>query len=79
VEGWVPWAPCSWTASSAVRGRRSEPDPDDRNIFLQYVNPGVTDQGQAVFTMAPDPRGFKLALGEADLLSDELGTVLLGF
>jgi hypothetical protein len=28
-------------------------------IFLEYVNTGVTDQ--AVFTVAPDPRGFKLA------------------
>jgi hypothetical protein len=67
-------------------GRKSEADPDkfgyipdDRNIFLEYVNLGVTDQGQAVFTVAPDSRGFKLALGDADLLSDEHGTVPLGF
>jgi hypothetical protein len=67
-------------------GRQSEADsdkfgyiPDDRNIFLEYVNPGVTDQGHAVFIGAPDPRGFKLALGYADLLSHEHGTVPLSF
>ena len=46
-------------------------------LFLKYVNPGVTDQGHAVFIGAPDPRGFKLALGDADLLSNEHGTVPL--
>jgi hypothetical protein len=67
-------------------GRKNEADPDkvgyipdDRNIFLEYVYPGVTDQGQAVFTVGPDPRGFKLAIGDADLLSNEHGIVPLGF
>jgi hypothetical protein len=42
-------------------GRKSEanPDksgyiPDDRNIFLENANPGITDRGQAIFTVAPD-------------------------
>ena len=55
-------------------GRKSEADPekfgyipDDRNIFLENVNPGVTDEGQAIFTVAPDSTGFKLELGDADL------------
>ncbi len=66
-------------------GRKSEADPDkfgyipdDRNIFLENVNPGVTDQGQAIFTVAPDSTGFELELGDADLLSDDHGTVPLG-
>lgn len=66
-------------------GRKCEADPDkfgyipdDRNIFLENVNPGVTDQGQAIFTVAPDATGFELELGDADLLSDEHGTVPLG-
>ena len=66
-------------------GRKSEADPDkfgyipdDRNIFLENVNPGVTDQGQAIFTVAPSATGFELELGDADLLSDEHGTVPLG-
>jgi len=40
-------------------GRKSEADPDkfgyipdDRNIFLENVNPRVTDRGQAIFTLA---------------------------
>ncbi len=66
-------------------GRRSEADPDkfgyipdDRNIFLENVNPGVTDKGQAIFTVAPGSTGFKLELGDADLLSDDRGIVPLG-
>lgn len=66
-------------------GRRNEADPDKfgyipdgRNIFLENVNPGVTDQGQAIFTVAPGSTGFELELGDADLLSDVHGTVPLG-
>lgn len=66
-------------------GRRSEADPDKfgyipdgRNIFLENVNPGVTDQGQAIFTVAPGSTGFELELGDADLFSDVHGTVPLG-
>ncbi len=76
------------TASLALidsEGRRSEADPDkfgyipdDRNIFLENVNPGVTDKGQAIFTVAPGATGFELELGDADLLSDDHGTVPLG-
>ena len=28
--------------------------PDDRNIFLENANPGITDRGQVIFTVAPD-------------------------
>jgi hypothetical protein len=66
-------------------GRKSEADPDmfgyipdDRNIFLENVNLGVTDRGQAIFSVAPDATGFELELGDADLLSDEHGSVPLG-
>jgi hypothetical protein len=66
-------------------GRKSEADPDkfgyipdDRNNFLENVNSGLTDRGQAIFTVAPDATGFELELGEADLLSDDRGTVPLG-
>jgi hypothetical protein len=77
------------TASMALvdsEGRRNEADPDkfgyipdDRNIFLENVNPSVTDRGQAIFTVAPGARGFELELGDADLFSDVHGTVPLGF
>lgn len=75
------------TASMALidnEGRRNEADPDkfgyipdDRNIFLENVNPGVTDRGQAIFTVAPGSTGFKLELGDAGLFSDAHGTVSL--
>lgn len=52
---------------SDSQGRKSEADPDkfgyipdDRNIFLENVNPGVTDKGQAIFTVAPGSTGFEL-------------------
>ena len=76
------------TASMALvdsEGRRNEADPDKfgyipdgRNIFLENVNPGVTDQGQAIFTVAPGSTGFELELGDAELFSDAKGTVPLG-
>lgn len=66
-------------------GRKSEADadkfgyiPDDRKIFLENVNPGVTDKGQAIFTVAPESTGFEFEWGDADLLSDDHGTVPLG-
>lgn len=67
-------------------GRESQADPDkfqyipeDRNIFLENVNPGVTDQGQAIFTVASDASGFRLQVGDAAAFSDENGYVELGF
>ena len=76
------------TASMALihsKGRRNEADPDkfgyipdERNIFLENVNPGVTDQGQAIFTVVPGSTGFELELSDADLFSDAHGTVPLG-
>lgn len=67
-------------------GRESQADPDkfqyipqDRNIFLENVNPGVTDQGQAIFTVAPDASGFRLQVGDAAAFTDENGYVDLGF
>ena len=66
-------------------GLKSEADPDvfgyipdDRNIFLENVNLGLTDRGQAIFSVAPDATGFELELASADRLSDEHGSVPLG-
>lgn len=59
-------------------GRKSDPDPDDllyipqdRNIFLQQVNPGVTEPGQVIFTIAPDASGLKLVLKDTNLFRSE--------
>jgi hypothetical protein len=67
-------------------GNKSEPDTDtfgyiprNRNIFLEQVNPGVTKQGQVIFTVASGASGFKLQAGDADVWTDENGYVDLGF
>lgn len=59
-------------------GRESDPDtddlmyiPQDRNIFLQQVNPGVTQAGQVIFTVAPDASGLKLVLKDTNLFRSE--------
>ena len=67
-------------------GRESQADSDsfeyiprDRNIFLEQVNPGVTEQGSIIFTVAPGASGFTLQVGDAKLFSDQNGSVNLGF
>ena len=48
--------------------RESRPDPDtfgyvdnERNIFLEQVNPGVTREGTVIFTVAPGSSGSNSA------------------
>jgi hypothetical protein len=67
-------------------GNKSEPDtdtfgyiPSDRNIFLEQVNPGVTKQGQVIFSVAPNASGYRLQAGDADMWTNENGYVDLGF
>ncbi len=77
------------TASLALfdgEGRKSEADPDayeyidpSKNIFLEQVNPGVSQQGEAIFTVAPGANTFELELGDAAFFSDEAARVPLGF
>ncbi len=63
-------------------GRRSEPDPDgfeyipnDRALFYENVKPGLTRQGQAIFTVAPDASGFTIEAASTELFSDKKGFV----
>jgi Domain of unknown function (DUF4352) len=67
-------------------GRTSEPDtdtfgyiPPDKDVFLNQVNPGVTDDGQVIFTVAPGAAGFTLEVGDAAFFSDENARIDLGF
>jgi hypothetical protein len=53
--------------------------PENRRIFLERINPGVTRQGEAIFEVAPGASGFQLQAGDADMWSDENGYVNLGF
>lgn len=69
-----------------AQGRRFEADPDafeyieeNRNIFLEQVNPGVSREGTAIFTVAPDATDFTLELGDAAMFSEQTGLVWLDF
>jgi len=67
------------------QGRTHETDPDasfyvptDRDLFLNQVNPGVTRQGRAIFTVAPDAQGLILRAGDTEIMSDENAYIDLG-
>lgn len=67
-------------------GRESGPSseaflytPEERQIFLERVNPGVTKQGQAIFEVAPGASGFQLQAGDARMFTDENVYIDLGF
>lgn len=69
-----------------AKGRKFEADTDsfgyidpDKNIFLQQVNPGVTQEGQVIFTVAPGANDFKLELGDTKVFSNTKGYVKLDF
>lgn len=53
--------------------------PPDKDIFLNQVNPGVTEEGQVIFTTAPDAQDFTLQVSEgmfgANTGKIELGTL----
>ncbi len=67
-------------------GRRSETDPDAfeyvdpaKNVFLEQVNPGVTAEGEVIFSVAPDAEEFILEVGDASFFGGETAQVNLGF
>jgi hypothetical protein len=66
-------------------GRTFQTDPDtfgyidpSKDIFLNQVNPGVTQQGEVIFTVAPGASDFTLEAGDTEMFSDENGYVDLG-
>ena len=68
------------------QGRRSETDTDAfeyvdpaKNVFLEQVNPGVTGEGEVIFSVAPDAGEFVLEVGDASFFGGETGRVNLGF
>src|SRR5215217_6739642 len=69
-------------------GRESDPDTDtfgfiprEKNIFLEQVNPGVSKEGQVIFSVAPGGSGYKLRLKDTNLFRSERNQaeVNLGF
>jgi hypothetical protein len=63
-------------------GRTFKTDPDTfgyidpaKDIFLDQVNPGVAQQGEVIFTVAPDASDFTLEAGDTAIFSDEVGRI----
>lgn len=68
-----------------AEGRENEVDTDrlffvpaERNIIFEQVNPGVTQQGTVIFTVAEGASGFTLELA-GGFFASEVGYVDLGF
>lgn len=69
-----------------ANSRESQPDTDSfgyidpaKSILLEQVNPGVTNEGEVTFSVAPDAQDFRLRVGDTGLFSNENGYVDLGF
>ncbi len=65
---------------SQGRSSNAAPDvfeyiPQDKQIFLSQVNPGVSKDGEAIFSVSPDARGFKLDAGDTNPITDNDGYV----
>lgn len=67
-------------------GRESQVDTDNfayvdpnKDVFLQQVNPGVSQEGQVIFTVAPDAANFNMSVGDTNMFGGEDALVDLGF
>jgi hypothetical protein len=68
------------------QGREFEPDvetfgyiPTEKDIFLEQVNPGVTERGMVIFTVAPDAGGFTFRGDDLDFWEERTAKVALRF
>lgn len=74
------------SASLAVlddQGRTFETDTDamvpmDRDLFIEQVNPSLTQEGRVVFEVAPDAESLIMRAGDTDPFSDENAYIDLG-
>ena len=64
--------------------REFEPDtdtfeyiPEEKDIFLNQVNPGVSHEGMVIFTVAPDASDFTLQVGDAAMFGNETASIEL--
>ena len=53
--------------------------PADRNLFLNQVNPGVTQPGTVIFTVPQGASGFKVQVQDTNYFTTGKATVDLGF
>jgi Domain of unknown function (DUF4352) len=68
------------------RGRTFSPDdetfsyiPDRKDIFLEQVNPGVTQSGMVIFTVPPGAKDFTFVADDVDFMEDSPANIDLGF
>jgi hypothetical protein len=82
--------PAAFTTNSIAlldaNNREFRPDTDtfgyigpQRNILLEQVNPGVTQEGTVIFSVPPDAAGFVLRLEDARVFGNQTGCVNGGF
>lgn len=45
--------------------------PTDLDIFLQPVNPGLSQDGRAIYPVAPQAEGFTLTVDDVEMLNDQ--------
>lgn len=65
------------------RTHETDPDasfyvPTNQDLFLNQVNPGVTKQGRAIFTVAPDAKELILEAGDTEMFGGDSAYVNLG-
>ncbi len=67
-------------------GRKADADtdtfsyiPNEKNIFLDQVNPGVSKNGEVIFSVAPDASGYMLELSNTNFFKSDKAYVDLGF
>ena len=67
-------------------GRESQVDTDNsmyvdpsKDVFFQQVNPGVSREGEVIFSVAPNASDFTLSVGDTNIVGGEEATIDLGF
>lgn len=53
--------------------------PVQKDIFLNQVNPGVTQEGRIIYSVAPGSKGFTVRAGDLSLFGGEEAKIALGF
>jgi hypothetical protein len=53
--------------------------PAEKDIFLNQVNPGVTQEGRIIYSVAPDASGFTIHAGDLKFFGAEEAKIKLGF
>ena len=50
----------------------------DRNVFLEAVNPGITEEGEVIYEIPDDATGLHAEVGDPTTFAGDTGRVNLG-